>query len=113
MTKVVGEVDKWQIILGPTLREYFKVPTSTSIFRLAVVFRTANGSSATLPPTLPTGQSSLNNDLFIDLSQTTPTCAGSVTKAGSTLTITGCQNLKNSTQYFIKFDPSALLTSEG
>jgi glycosidase len=59
MTPVAGETDKWEIILSPSLRNYYNVPTSTNIFRLAMVFRSADGTL--------TGKSDDNGDIFVDI----------------------------------------------
>ena len=115
MTAVPGETDKWRITFGPTLREYFQVPAVANIYRLALVFRNANGNTKAIPPgTVPTGHFvGINDDYYIDLAQTVQTCAGFVTKEGSKLVISGCDNLNYQTQYHIKFDPLALVTPEG
>lgn len=51
MTAVPGEPNKWTLVLGPTLRNYFNAltPADAPIFWLAVVFRNANGSKQTSP----------------------------------------------------------------
>ncbi len=44
MTKVSGQANKWQITFNPTLRSYFGVPATENIFRIACVFRSADGT---------------------------------------------------------------------
>ncbi|MCO6357635.1 T9SS type A sorting domain-containing protein [Roseivirga pacifica] len=69
MTKVSGETDKWEITLTPSAREYYGVPAGTNVFRLAMVFRNADGSAkgAGTPGTIDGGSVSANGDIFIDL----------------------------------------------
>lgn len=51
MSPVVGEPDKWQIEISPTIREYFSVSEGENIFRISCVFRSADGSmKGTTPP---------------------------------------------------------------
>jgi hypothetical protein len=42
MTKVAGTANKWQITITP--RAYYKVPNNLKIYKLGMVFRSANGS---------------------------------------------------------------------
>ena len=58
MTKVMGETDLWEITLTP--REYYGVPTGTTIYRLGMVFRNADGSKE--------GKNDANGDIFVNLS---------------------------------------------
>src|SRR5690606_37419450 len=44
MEKVAGENDKWQITFSPNIRSYFAVPAGENIFRIACVFRSADGT---------------------------------------------------------------------
>lgn len=44
MTAVPGQANKWELVLGPSLRSYFGVAPGESIYWLAAVFRNANGS---------------------------------------------------------------------
>ncbi len=44
MTPVAGQPNKWQITIGPSIREYFGVDNGTNIFRISAVFRNADGS---------------------------------------------------------------------
>ncbi len=69
MTKVDGEENKWQITLSPSARAYYSVPEGETIFRLAMVFRNANGSSEGkgTPGTYGWGQVAGNNDIFVTL----------------------------------------------
>jgi 1,4-alpha-glucan branching enzyme len=57
MSKVSGTTDKWEITLTP--RSYFSVNPSTTVYRLAMVFRNADGSKE--------GKNDANADIFIDL----------------------------------------------
>lgn len=51
MTPVAGETDKWQIEFTPSIRAYYGVPANEDIFRLSLVFRSADGNTkATLAP---------------------------------------------------------------
>lgn len=69
MTKVAGQSDKWEITLGPTAREYYKVDAGTNIFRLAMVFRNADGTKkgAGTPGTFQGGSVASNGDIFVNL----------------------------------------------
>lgn len=81
MTPVDGQPNKWTLVLGPTLRQYFNTlsPANAPIYWLAVVFRNANGSSQTSP------------DIFIRLNQTIsivePQASELFLAAGSPITI--------------------------
>ncbi len=59
MSKVPGEDNKWQITLSPSIREYYTVPNDQVIFRLAMVFRNADGSQE--------GKNNSNGDIYIDI----------------------------------------------
>ena len=69
MQAVAGEPNKWQITLQPSIREYFNVPEGTNIFRIAMVFRSADGSTkATMPSgSYPWGNVASNGDIFLNL----------------------------------------------
>lgn len=69
MTKVAGQTDQWEITLGPTAREYYKVDAGTNIFRLAMVFRNADGTKkgAGTPGTFQGGSVAANGDIFVNL----------------------------------------------
>lgn len=69
MTRVQGETNKWQITLSPSIREYYRVPENTTIFRLAMVFRNANGSveGKGTPGTFPGGFVAQNQDIYLDI----------------------------------------------
>lgn len=69
MMPVAGETDKWEITFSPTLRAYFGVAESETIFRISCVFRSADGSTK---GTLPAGQYgwgtvTSNLDIYVDL----------------------------------------------
>ena len=57
MSKVEGQSNLWEITLTP--RAYYNVPEATNIYRLAMVFRNADGSKE--------GKSDAGGDIFIDL----------------------------------------------
>lgn len=69
MTPVEGQSDKWAITLSPTIRDYFSVPGGTNIFRLAMVFRNADGSKkgAGIPGSINGGEVAANGDIFLEL----------------------------------------------
>lgn len=69
MTRVPGEQNKWQISFTPSIRKYFGVPDGTNIYRIACVFRNANGSikGTTQPGNYGWGTVASNLDFFIDL----------------------------------------------
>ena len=84
MTKVVGEANKWQITLSPSIRSYYGATTNDLIFRLAMVFRDANGAKS--------GKSTTNGDFFLDIDPgdyarvTTPATDGIFAVAGDNIT---------------------------
>jgi len=57
MEKVAGSTDKWQIKITP--KTYFKTPDTKQIFRLAMVFRSADGSKE--------GKADGNQDIFMNI----------------------------------------------
>ena len=67
MTQVAGETDLWEITLTP--REYYSVPEGTNIFRLSMVFRSADGTSEGKgsPGDFAGGTVEANGDIFVDL----------------------------------------------
>ena len=56
----VGE-DLWQLIITPSIREYYGVPEGETILQLAFVFRNTDGSA--------TGKNEDGSDIFYDVSQ--------------------------------------------
>jgi 1,4-alpha-glucan branching enzyme len=58
MTRVPGELNKWQITI-PSIREYFGVDAGVPVFRLGMVFRSANGAL--------TGKSATDGDIFVNI----------------------------------------------
>lgn len=58
MTRVEGEENKWQITL-PSIREYYNVGEGVPVFRLGMVFRSADGSQ--------TGKSVTDGDIFVNI----------------------------------------------
>jgi glycosidase len=69
MTKVDGTDDTWKIEFAPSIREYFSSPESENIYRIAAVFRSADGNTkGTLAQgTYGWGEVVDNGDYFIDL----------------------------------------------
>ncbi|MEQ8581644.1 MAG: alpha-amylase family glycosyl hydrolase [Marinoscillum sp.] len=69
MTKVEGTSDKWEIKLTPTARQYYGVDASETIFRLAMVFRNADGSKkgTAAPGTYDWGFVAGNQDIYVNL----------------------------------------------
>ncbi|MDN5204652.1 DUF4961 domain-containing protein [Fulvivirgaceae bacterium BMA10] len=69
MSKVEGETDKWEIDLDPSIRAYHQAPEGTNVFRLAMVFRNADGSKkgAGTPGSFEGGFVAGNGDIYIDL----------------------------------------------
>jgi glycosidase len=69
MTKVTGEDNKWQFTYTPTIRSYHSAPTSENIFRLAMVFRNADGTKkgAGNPGAINGGEVTSNGDIYMDL----------------------------------------------
>ncbi|RME92095.1 MAG: T9SS C-terminal target domain-containing protein [Bacteroidetes bacterium] len=69
MTRVPGQTDKWQISFTPSIREYFNVPEGVNIFRIAGVFRSADGSikGTIAPGEYSWGTCAPNLDLYINL----------------------------------------------
>lgn len=59
MTKTAGTTDDWEINLTPST--YYAVPSATPVFRLAMVFRSANGSAQ--------GKGIGGTDIFVNVSQ--------------------------------------------
>ena len=55
----VGE-DLWQLIITPSIREYYGVPQGETILQLAFVFRNTDGSA--------TGKNEDGSDIFYDVS---------------------------------------------
>jgi len=69
MTKVEGETDKWQITFNPDIRSYYEVPNDVNVFRLAMVFRNADGSAEGKgsPGDFTNGSVASNGDIYLDL----------------------------------------------
>ena len=55
----VGD-DLWQLIIGPSIRDYYGVPANETILKLAFVFRNSDGSA--------TGKTEDGGDIFYDVS---------------------------------------------
>ena len=69
MTKVTGEENVWSIDFQPNIRSYFGADDNTNIFRIACVFRSADGTQkGTIDPgTYGWGTVADNLDFYIDL----------------------------------------------
>ena len=69
MTPVPGQPNKWQITFSPSIREYFNADQGTNVFRIAAVFRSADGSvKATMPSgSYPWGNVTANGDIYLNL----------------------------------------------
>ena len=70
--------NKWKLTIAPTIRDFFGVPSSENILRIALVFRNADGSLQ--------GKTATGGDIFVDLVQpglnvafTNPSTSQSVT----------------------------------
>lgn len=68
MTKVDGADDLWEISIGKP-RDYYSVDANTSIFRLSMVFRNADGSAEGkgTPGSFTGGNVASNGDIYINL----------------------------------------------
>lgn len=58
MSPVAGQPNKWQITL-PSIRQYYHVDNGIPVFRLAMVFRNADGTQ--------TGKSETGGDIFVNI----------------------------------------------
>lgn len=69
MTKLPNEADKWSIKLKPSIRDYYKVANGTTVFRLSMVFRNADGSreGKGTAGAFSGGSVAANGDIFLDL----------------------------------------------
>lgn len=69
MSQVAGETDKWEFTISPSINEYYGIPEGETAFRLAMVFRNANGSSEGkgTPGAFEGGNVGSNGDIYIDL----------------------------------------------
>jgi hypothetical protein len=114
MTQVPGETDIWELNLAPTVRQFFNVPTGTNIYRVAVVFRNANGTVKAAPPSVVSGGTvAENGDLFLNLGAGSSTCNPQINRNNSTINIVPCSTLGYQTQYVVKLDDGAITTIEG
>jgi 1,4-alpha-glucan branching enzyme len=69
MTKVSGTSDTWELKISPSVRAYFGVPSTASIFRLSLVFRNADGSKkgTIAPGNYPWGTVASSFDIYVNL----------------------------------------------
>ncbi len=69
MTRVPGDSNKWQLSLSPSIRMYHNAPEGTNYFRLAMVFRNADGSvkGTGNPGNISGGIVTDNGDIYLDL----------------------------------------------
>ncbi len=94
MTPVAGQTDLWEITLTPTARDYYSVPQGTTMFRLSMVFRNADGSAEGKgnPGPFEGGTVGDNRDIYVDLNVgefitiTSPRTSETV-EEGNTLTL--------------------------
>lgn len=97
MTKVPGEANLWQIALTPSVRSYFGVPGAEKIYRLACVFRSADGikKGTMAQGTYGWGTVTSNSDIYINLNSqdyidiTTPSGNEQFYNPGQQITIKG------------------------
>lgn len=97
MSPVPGQPGKWQIKFSPSVRAYFGVPADTDIYRIAGVFRNADGSvkGTAAPGEYSWGTVAANLDFYLNLygsnyvSLTSPTTTTSFLNKGETLEIAG------------------------
>ncbi len=95
MTKVAGEDNKWQIVMEPSVKEYFGVSSAINIFRISCVFRSADGS---IKGTIPAGEYgwgtvTSNLDMYVNLN------------SGNFLSIT---NPSKSSEYYSSGQPLSI-----
>jgi 1,4-alpha-glucan branching enzyme len=69
MSKVSGESDKWELKLSPSARAYTSTPEGQTIFRLSMVFRSADGAikGTQVPGEYSWGTVEGNQDNYVDL----------------------------------------------
>lgn len=69
MTKVDGKENEWEITLSPTVREYYNAAAETNIFRLAMVFRSADGNTKASinPGTYEWGTVTNSGDTYLNI----------------------------------------------
>jgi len=97
MTPVAGETDKWQIDFTPSIRDYYGVPANEDIFRLSLVFRSADGNTkATLAPgNYGWGTVAANLDIYFNLNSgdyvtiNTPSGDSEFLSSGQPISISG------------------------
>ena len=97
--------DKYQLILTPSIREFYDVPDNESIQKIAFVFRNSDGSKE--------GKTSTGGDIFIDVTSlsvsiTNPTKQPYFIDLGSSFDIT--IESKEATSIVIKIDGSTVHT---
>ncbi len=95
----VGE-DLWQLIITPSIREYYGVPESETILQLAFVFRNTDGSA--------TGKNEDGSDIFYDVSQgglnvliTLPAERPLVVELNDQIEVSGSSNEADSTYVYV------------
>jgi 1,4-alpha-glucan branching enzyme len=104
MTKVTGQTNQWQIVLTPTLRQYYGVPSGTNIFWLAMVFRNANGSKQTSPDIFKP----LASVPFVSI--TSPTNSETFYPAGGSITISGSASAQASSMEILVDEGSGFIS---
>lgn len=95
----VGE-DLWQLIITPSIREYYGVPANETILQLAFVFRNTDGSS--------TGKNEDGSDIFYDVSEgglnvliTLPNERPTVVQLNAQVEVSGSSTEADSTFVFV------------
>ncbi|MEM9340192.1 MAG: alpha-amylase family glycosyl hydrolase [Bacteroidota bacterium] len=86
MTRVPGESDLWQFTYDPSIRDYYSVEEQTTIFRLSMIFRNADGTAE--------GKTESEGDIYVDIDPgnyvrfTEPIANEVFVLAGDSLTVT-------------------------
>jgi 1,4-alpha-glucan branching enzyme len=91
MTKVAGTT-KWEITITP--RTYYGVAAGTIIYRLAMVFRDANGAN--------TGKGPGGSDIFIDIPPVAAPTSLTATAATKQVNLTWNDNMQLETSYVVE-----------
>jgi photosystem II stability/assembly factor-like uncharacterized protein len=114
MTKVPGEDNIWEFTMGSNLYSYFGIPTSETIYKVALYFGNEGNTIAAVPPSSIANGTVSNNIVFLDVAAgTTPVCAALTSQSGNSLNFNLCATLEYSTAYFAKFDASSFTTADG
>jgi len=95
MTLVAGETDKWELELTPTIRQYFGANSNDNLYRISMVFRSADGGTkGTISAgNYGWGTVTANLDMYLNLdagdfvSITSPTNSSDFINPGENVTI--------------------------